>query len=92
MMLVLPLIVCSIVLAIQQLKEMSKSGAAIARWTIGYFLTTTFLAIIQSALLTSLGWRRLFDVVGEDLLEESLGDRGTELAETGDELEIHDGK
>ncbi|KAI9051447.1 hypothetical protein LZ554_004493 [Drepanopeziza brunnea f. sp. 'monogermtubi'] len=88
---VLPLIVTSVVLAIQQLKEMAKSGAAIARWTIGYFLCTTFIAIIQSALLTGLVWRRLFDEASPDSLsEDSLGDRGTELAETGDSTPVHE--
>jgi hypothetical protein len=81
------------VLAIQQLKEMAKSGASIARWTIGYFLCTTFIAIVQSALLTGLVWRRLFDEASPDSLsEDSLGDRGTELAETGDSTPVHEGR
>lgn len=54
------------ILAVQQLKEMSGSGQRIAKWTIGYYLLTTIVAIVNSTLAVSLGWRRLMTTVGAD--------------------------
>lgn len=56
------------ILAIQRLKEMTKGGPVLAKWTIIYFLSTTFIAIFHSALLTGLVWSKLMTVASEDSL------------------------
>lgn len=57
---VLPLIITSLILAIQSLREMgSGNGARIAKWTLGYYFITTIIAIVFSILTVALGWRRL---------------------------------
>lgn len=49
--LVLPMIVTAMILAIQRLREMSKGGAVLARWTIGYYVLTTLIAVFHSCMV-----------------------------------------
>ncbi|KAL5335512.1 Sodium:dicarboxylate symporter [Aspergillus crustosus] len=74
---VLPMIVTSMILAVQRLRELSNGGNVLARWTIGYYVLTTLLAIVHSILLTSLGWRRLMTHVSQESLNVSEEDRET---------------
>ncbi|KAL4876117.1 Sodium:dicarboxylate symporter [Aspergillus karnatakaensis] len=74
---VLPMIVTSMILAIIRLRELSNGGNILARWTIGYYVLTTLLAIVISILITSLGWRRLMTQVGADSLNISEEDQET---------------
>ncbi|EEH02747.1 glutamate transporter 2A [Histoplasma capsulatum G186AR] len=60
---VLPLIVVSLILAVQRLREMSRGGALLARWTIGYYLFTTLVAIMHSTILVALIWSKQFSEV-----------------------------
>ncbi|KFA63824.1 hypothetical protein S40285_07769 [Stachybotrys chlorohalonatus IBT 40285] len=54
---VLPLIVTAMILAIQNIKAISGGkGGKLARWTIGWYLGTTVIAIVHSCLLTGLVW------------------------------------
>lgn len=56
------------ILAVQRLKEMSKGGAVLARYTIGYYIITTLIAIVHSTIMVSLVWRKLMvEVSGESL-------------------------
>lgn len=57
---VVPLILSSLILAVQRLKQMSGHGALIAKWTLGYYLSFMLLAIAQSTAVSSLVWSRLF--------------------------------
>ncbi|EGC40700.1 excitatory amino acid transporter [Histoplasma capsulatum var. duboisii H88] len=63
---VLPLIVVSLILAVQRLREMSRGGALLARWTIGYYLFTTLVAILHSTILVALIWSKQFSEVDPD--------------------------
>ncbi|KAI7773534.1 hypothetical protein LA080_010415 [Diaporthe eres] len=65
---VLPLIITSLILAIQSLRDLgSGNGALIAKWTLGYYIVTTIIAIVFSILTVSHGWSRLMiPVQGED--------------------------
>ncbi|KKY32674.1 putative excitatory amino acid transporter 2 [Diaporthe ampelina] len=65
---VLPLIITSLILAIQSLRDLGTgNGALIAKWTLGYYLITTIIAIVFSILTVALGWSRLMvPVQGED--------------------------
>ncbi|KAF5017205.1 hypothetical protein F66182_10890, partial [Fusarium sp. NRRL 66182] len=45
---VLPLIVCSMLLAVTRLREMSHGGSLLARWTVGYYIITTLISITLS--------------------------------------------
>lgn len=64
----LPLIVTAIILAVQTLKQMAKDGAKLARWTVGYYVLTTILAVVHSMILVDTVWRRLMVEVGSDSL------------------------
>ncbi|GAB1315307.1 Amino acid transporter [Madurella fahalii] len=67
---VLPLIICAIVLAVQRLREMSSGGGGLlARWTIGYYVLTTLLAIAHSTIAVAAGWVRLMTVMDPEDLE-----------------------
>lgn len=66
---VVPLIITSLILAVQRLKQMSGHGARVAKWTLGYYFGFMMIAIVQSIALTALCWSRLFVVVQPDELE-----------------------
>ncbi|KAK0752584.1 Sodium:dicarboxylate symporter [Schizothecium vesticola] len=68
---VLPLIVCAMILAVQRLRTMAGSGKVLARYTIGYYILTTLLAIVISTILTDLVWAKLMTVVNADSLDIS---------------------
>lgn len=53
----------SLILAVQRLREMSRGGALLARWTIGYYLFTTLVAIMHSTILVALIWSKQFSEV-----------------------------
>ncbi|KAF7541529.1 hypothetical protein G7Z17_g11952 [Cylindrodendrum hubeiense] len=48
---VLPLIVCSMLLAVQRLRVMSNGGSLLAKWTIGYYIITTLISISLSCIM-----------------------------------------
>lgn len=66
---VLPLIVCAMIMAVQRLRTMSKSGALLARWTIGWYVITTVFSIIMSVIMTSQVWAPRFSTVGAESLQ-----------------------
>ena len=76
-MLVLPLIITAMILAVQNLKEMSKGGAKLARWTLLYYVLTTVFSVIHSQILVDVAWRKLMVVVGDDALRVSGDDQET---------------
>ncbi|KAJ0116962.1 excitatory amino acid transporter 2 [Diaporthe amygdali] len=65
---VLPLIITSLILAVQSLRDLGTgNGARIAKWTLGYYLITTIIAIVFSVVTVAVGWSRLMvPVEGED--------------------------
>ncbi|GJC88854.1 excitatory amino acid transporter 3 [Colletotrichum liriopes] len=63
---VLPLIVTAMILAVQKLKEISNGGAKLAKWTIGYYVITTIVAIVHSIIMTSQVWARLMTVASAE--------------------------
>ncbi|KAJ4005289.1 hypothetical protein NW752_011251 [Fusarium irregulare] len=68
---VLPLIVCSMLLAITRLREMSNGGSLLAKWTIGYYLITTLLSITVSCIMQGLVWSKQYTLVNEGALDTS---------------------
>ena len=52
--------------AVQNLREMSKGGARLARWTIGYYIGTTVLAIVHSTIMVARVWSTLMTLVDEE--------------------------
>ncbi|KAF4981313.1 hypothetical protein FZEAL_2846 [Fusarium zealandicum] len=66
---VLPLIVCSMLLAVSRLREMSNGGSLLARWVVGYYLITTLVSITLSCLMVGLVWSKQFVEVGKDSLK-----------------------
>lgn len=88
---VLPMIVTAMIMAIQRLRNMTQGGGAagkLARWTVGYYVLTTILAVAHSALLVGLVWSKLFNVVSGSALEVSEEDQ--ELVDERKETAIHD--
>ncbi|RDW83591.1 dicarboxylate/amino acid:cation symporter [Aspergillus mulundensis] len=75
--LVLPMIVTSMILAVQRLRELSNGGHILARWTIGYYVLTTLFAIVHSIILTSLVWRRLMTQASSESLNVDEEDQET---------------
>ncbi|KAL1960386.1 hypothetical protein VTO42DRAFT_8346 [Malbranchea cinnamomea] len=67
---VLPLIVTAMILAVQNLREMTKGGSRLAAWTIGYYVATTVCAIIHSTIMVDLVWSRLMTVASEEAIGE----------------------
>ncbi|KAH7310566.1 excitatory amino acid transporter 2 [Stachybotrys elegans] len=59
---VLPLIMTAMILAIQNIKEISGGkGRNLAIWSVGWYVLTTFVAIAHSCLLTGLVWAPLME-------------------------------
>ncbi|PGH12538.1 hypothetical protein AJ80_06699 [Polytolypa hystricis UAMH7299] len=85
---VLPLIVVSMILAVQRLREMARGGLALARWTIGYYLSTTLIAIIHSTIMVALVWKNQFTEVGAESLATDTTD--DELIKERSKYEVHD--
>ncbi|KAL4864259.1 hypothetical protein BDV12DRAFT_205842 [Aspergillus spectabilis] len=85
---VLPMIVTSMILAVLRLRELSNGGNILARWTIGYYILTTLLAIVHSIILTSLVWRRLMTQASQDSLNVEEEDQ--ETYDEREETEIAD--
>ncbi|KAJ1323199.1 solute carrier family 1 (glial high affinity glutamate transporter) member 3 [Microdochium nivale] len=74
---VLPLIITSMIIALQRLKGVTEGGNKLGTWTISYYVLTTILAVVVSTILTGLIWARQFQPVNmedqiatEDQLEE----------------------
>ncbi|EUC48115.1 hypothetical protein COCMIDRAFT_2907 [Bipolaris oryzae ATCC 44560] len=88
---VLPMIVTAMIMAVQRLRNMTQGGGAagkLARWTVGYYVLTTILAVAHSALLVGLVWSKLFNVVSGSALEVSEEDQ--ELVDERKDTAIHD--
>lgn len=68
---VIPLIVTSMILAVQSLREITTGGRKLAQWTVGYYVLTTILAIAYSIVMTSQIWAPLMVVADEDTLDTS---------------------
>ncbi|KAK4149614.1 Sodium:dicarboxylate symporter [Chaetomidium leptoderma] len=67
----------AMILAVQRLRVMTGGGKIIARWTVGYYVATTLLAIVISTILTDLVWGRMMQVVSGDSLAVSEDDAAT---------------
>jgi Na+/H+-dicarboxylate symporter len=75
------------ILAVQKLRQISRGGSILAKWTVGYYVATTFIAIIHSVILTSLGWRRLMTVMPPDQL--AIPEDEQQTVREGKEVKIH---
>ncbi|WYZ42774.1 hypothetical protein EsH8_VI_000473 [Colletotrichum jinshuiense] len=86
---VLPLIVTAMILAVQKLKEITNGGAKLAKWTIGYYVITTIIAIVHSIIMTSQVWARLMTVASaESIATSSMSDKDQETYEERKEQDI----
>jgi Na+/H+-dicarboxylate symporter len=77
---VLPMIVTAMIMAIQRLRAMTQSGGSagkLARWTIGYYVLTTIIAVAHSCILVSLVWSKLMQTVSGEQLEVAEDDQET---------------
>lgn len=73
----MPLIVTAMILAMQRLKEVTGGGNTLAKWTVGYYVATTIIAIVHSTILVSLAWRPMYTVAGDDSLAIDEDDQDT---------------
>ncbi|KAG9232163.1 Sodium:dicarboxylate symporter [Amylocarpus encephaloides] len=85
---VLPLIVTAMILAVQSLKDISRGGATLARYTIGYYICTTLIAIVHSTILTSLVWAKLMVTVSSE--SQALSAEDQEMVAEREDVAIHD--
>ncbi|PCD20587.1 hypothetical protein FGRA07_04739 [Fusarium graminearum] len=68
---VLPLIVCSMLLAVTRLRQMSNGGSLLAKWTVGYYILTTLLSITISCIMQGLVWSKQYtEVARTDLPDD----------------------
>ncbi|KAJ4991427.1 Sodium:dicarboxylate symporter family protein [Stagonosporopsis vannaccii] len=70
---VLPMIVTAMIMAVQRLRTMTNGGGKagqLARWTIGYYVGTTIIAVAHSCILVGLVWSKLMTVVGQEMLDD----------------------
>lgn len=57
---VLPLIITAIILAVQNLRAMTRGdGSKLAQWSVCYYVLTTVLAVVHSQILADLVWTNL---------------------------------
>lgn len=85
------MIVTAMIMAIQRLRNMTQGGGSagkLARWTVGYYVLTTILAVAHSALLVGLVWSKLFNTVSGSALAVSEEDQ--ELIDERKDTAIHD--
>lgn len=68
---VLPLIVCAIVLAMQNLKGMVQSGRKLAILTIVFYISTTIFAVIHSTIFVIHVWVPLMSKADDDTLTQT---------------------
>ena len=86
---VLPLIITAIILAVQNLKEMSKGGAKLAKFTVLSYVCTTIIAVVHSMILVDLVWRRLMQQVDRAALQEGI-EEAEEVQEENPDNAPHD--
>ncbi|OLN97025.1 Excitatory amino acid transporter 3 [Colletotrichum chlorophyti] len=86
---VLPLIVTAMILAVQKLKEITNGGAALAKWTIGYYVITTIVAIVHSIIMTSQVWAPLMNVASpESIAVDSMSEKDRESLDKNQDQDI----
>ena len=72
---VMPLIATAMILAMQRLKEMTGGGSKLAKWSVGYYVATSIIAIVHATILISLVWRPIYTTVSDADLEVDEGDQ-----------------
>ncbi|CAO2652141.1 Nn.00g004240.m01.CDS01 [Neocucurbitaria sp. VM-36] len=88
---VLPMIVTAMIMAIQRLRNMTQGdgkAGQLARWTIGYYVVTTVIAVAHSCLLVGLVWSKLMNTVSGDQLAVSEEDQ--EMIDEREDIAIHE--
>ncbi|KAM0439938.1 hypothetical protein ACHAPT_001037 [Fusarium lateritium] len=78
---VLPLIVCSMLLAVSRLREMSNGGSLLAKWVVGYYIVTTLISVTLSCLMMGLVWAHQFQPVDEESLKMDNEDESIDTSE-----------
>lgn len=71
------MIVVAMILAVQRLREMAVGGGPLARWTIGYYVLTTLIAVMHSAILVGVCWSKLMVPASSEDLTVSEDDEET---------------
>lgn len=85
------MIVTAMIMAIQRLRGMTQGGGKagkLARWTIGYYVLTTIVAVAHSCLLVGLVWSKLMQTVSGDQL--AVDEEDQETIEERKEIAIHE--
>ncbi|KAJ0373538.1 hypothetical protein COL26b_008259 [Colletotrichum chrysophilum] len=74
---------------VQKLKEISHGGAKLAKWTIGYYVLTTIVAIVHSIIMTSQVWARLMTVASaESIAVDGMSEKDQETYDERQEQDI----
>lgn len=67
----MPLIITSLILAVQRLRQLSGRGASIAKWTLGYYTCFMLIAIVQGTVTGALGCTPLFVAMSPEAMAEA---------------------
>jgi len=85
------MIVTAMIMAVQRLRTMAQGGGKagqLARWTIGYYVITTVIAVAHSCILVGLVWSKLMTVVGQATLDD-IDEKTAEEIKDRKKLAIH---
>lgn len=66
---VIPMIVCAMILSVQSLRQIVHGGPILARWTVGYYVVTTVLAIGFSLVMMTQIWEPLMTEVDSNSVD-----------------------
>lgn len=83
------MIICAMILAVQSLRDIAKGGAILARWTVGYYVLTTVIAIAFSIVMTSQVWAPLMTVASAESLDRDASETD-DITDQGKEIQPHD--
>ena len=86
------MIVTAMIMAVQRLRNMTEGGGKagkLARWTIGYYIVTTIIAVAHSCLLVGLVWSKLMRVVDDEQLQVT-SKKDQDLIDERKEVAIHE--
>lgn len=65
------MIVCAMILSVQSLRTIAQGGAALARWTIFWYVITTIFSVAFSIVMSSQVWEPRYRVASEEALDQA---------------------
>lgn len=63
------------ILAVQKLRQVANGGSRLAKWTLGYYIGTTVMAIVVSCIMVATVWGPMFTVASEEDRQMKQGEK-----------------